>query len=129
MPETTLRRKGTGLAIVDKQVLIAIVAQLEWNACLVDVCGVVVFHLVFWEKPVECPPAVQVDFALQRMVGLQLEVNVHIVAFGVNVYVVAIADEESAVGILVVEVVGARQCLEGIGMVVGPVPSYMVDTH
>ena len=69
------------------------------------------------------------DVYLLADVGMQAVVNPHILALGVVLAVVAIADAERAVGILVVKVVGAGLINKGVGLIVLAVPHDVVDTH
>ena len=69
------------------------------------------------------------DVNLLADVGMQAVVNPHILALGVVLAVVAIADAERAVGILIVEVVGAGLINKGVGLIVVAVPHDVVDTH
>ena len=75
------------------------------------------------------PVAFYDDIALMVLGGHQLVIHIDIVAGAVYLYVVAVADDESPVGILVVDVVLARRIDERVGLVMLTVPVDVVNAH
>ena len=89
----------------------------------------VVFHLVVRVDAVVCEVAVEVYIAFGNWRHLQGEVGHEVVARGVCVGVVAVAQEEASVLVFVVEIVCALFVYEEVGMVVCVVKFHAVNPH
>ena len=92
-------------------VLLAVVCNIHVTVCVI------------------CPFSVDNNVALFPYRSLKRIVDVEVVAGDVVFCVVAVANEEGTVGILVIDIVGARFRLEGEGIVMRAVPTNFLYAH
>ena len=118
-----------GAVIVEHDVLVGIIAEFQQNACLVAFLYFIILHLVFGQEAVVSPCAVDVYIARNGSTAVQSKVNIHVFACPVVLDVVAVADVERSIGILVVEIVRAWFVGKKIGMEIRTVPTYIVNSE
>ena len=118
-----------GVAVGHKDILIVVRALFQRNGNHVRPPLIVVEHLVVLGKAVVGQVAVQIDLSAFDLWHVELEMCDEIVALCGVIHVVAVAHEETAVLVLIVDVVAALLVGHDCGMIIWLVVAHALHVH
>ena len=100
--------------------------MLQWYIRFVELRLFVVRHLVSRYKAVACPHAVDKHSAVLSW-SLKTEVNCYVFRYAVVLNIVAVADIETTIGVLVVDITRSRKVGPYLCVIVLAVPTYVLN--